>query len=152
MAKLYSKLFRKGNEIHFIDYNPERNYLSFVDTQRSDGFIQIILHSKLMLDICELFLNNNFFIRQVTIDDSSFIDVDDLKLENINNINMLYNIKEELNFNDDNYIEIKNVTIEDSLDGFVFSLRSNGILVVSEEENEEVISRLENLLYTIFAE
>lgn len=150
MSKLYSKLYRKEDELEFIAYKPSYNYLKFVDECRNQGYIQIILHSRLILDICEKLIANNHFIREVSIDENSFIEVDDLKLSNISSKDELGLIKEELAFNDDNYIEIKEVKIESTQKNYIFDLRSNGILSVTSDDNSQVILQLKKILYEIF--
>lgn len=150
MSKLYSKLFRKDNKIEFIDYPPDYSYLKFVDACRTKGYIQIILHSKLILDICEELVSNHHIIREVKIDENSLINIEDLNLNNIKSIEDLRGIRKELAFNDDNYIEIKSVKVEHQERNYVFDLQSNGILIARQDDNDEVSLQLKKLLYRFF--
>lgn len=150
MAKMYSKLFRKDETIKFIEYTPGYSYLKFVEECREQGFIQIILHSKLILDFCEELLKSEYLIRDIGIDENSFINIEDLKLENINSQSKLEELRKDLYFNDNNYIEIKSIAIEQPTYDVFFELKSNGILIVPQEENQKVVSQLEKLLYNLF--
>lgn len=135
------KLFYNDKkQFKLINYDINLGYIKFIEEKRDKGYTQIILHSRLIIAICESFLENHHLIRDIEIDEGSYIDITDLKLKDIKDLNQLSAIREELLFKDDHFIEIKSVTTYNKEKNILYKIRSNGILIGYLGDKEEIIN------------
>ena len=146
MTNTFGKLFRNlsTNKINCFKYNENQNYYGFVQEVLKQGYNQCIVTSDLMIKIMEHFLLN-YKVKTLSIE---FMNEDDELTQEIDSIlelmkeNAVYweILKSKLSFLSENdSIEMKKVEFK-YLDGVgsLFSVRVNGIIVVSKHDFDKI--------------
>lgn len=150
MAICYKIFLDKSNEIKKIEYtsNDQKNYFEFVKSCYEKGFKQVIITSKMMLNILE-----EFFYKKYRINEINFCEDDDELNEELKRLmdkieidrayfKLLLDKLECLG--QDSSIDIESIKMSDSNKNngkyFTFSIRVNGIMTLSSNnENDEKI-------------
>ena len=148
MTCLYKLFLNHTNKFLLKKYDGiSQNYLKFIDENRLKGNRQVIINSRLILMIAEVYIEKQFNINVIDVSENSLIDIKEINLKNINNIDKLNEIKNNLfNFKDEYFIEINSISISDYNYDNDILIRSNGIIEIDGLE----IEKCKNDLIEIF--
>lgn len=150
---MYFQLFNNNdNKILLKKYPIDKNtrYLRYLDEMRDNGLSHIILNSKLLLDMVDLFVGYGWNVNNIDLDDNQEIDVNlyhftlstplDHKLLLLNKLK--YDVKK---YN----LIINSISISNNNYTNDFIIKSNGLVEIDGENPKELKEMIELIINTI---
>lgn len=149
---MYFQLFNNNNKILLKEYPIDKNtkYLRYLDEMRDNGLSHIILNSKLLLDMVDVFVGYGWNVNNIDLDDSQEIDVNlyhftlstplDKKLLLLNKLK--YDVKK---YN----LIINSISISNDNYTNDFIINSNGLVEIDGKNSKELKELIEFIINTI---